>query len=88
MANRGRPTQIKRQRERARQERAKIKGARRAEAKTRRELTPSRPTDHDVDIVNMVPGPQEPPDWQREFLKEEEEQKEKEKELSESKDSN
>ena len=84
MANRGRPTQIKRQRERARQERAKIKDARRAEAKARREATPSRPTDHDADIVNMVPGPQEPPDWQREFLEEEQ----KAKETEESKNDN
>ena len=76
MANRGRPTQTKRQRERARMERSKMKDARRAEARARREATPPRPTDHDPDIAGMVAGPQEPPEWQREFFEEERKAKE------------
>ena len=76
MANRGRPTQTKRQRERARLERSKMKDARRAEARARREAAPPRPTDHDPDIAGIVPGPQEMPDWQREFFEEEQKAKE------------
>ena len=76
MANRGRPTQTKRQRERARLERSKSKDLRRAEARARREALPPRPTDHDPDIAGMVPGPQEQPDWQREFFEEEQKAKE------------
>lgn len=76
MANRGRPTQTKRQRERARLERAKLKDARRAEARARRAEAPPRPTDHDPDIEGMVAGPQEMPDWQREFFEEEKRAKE------------
>ena len=76
MANRGRPTQTKRQRERARQERARMKADRRAEAKVRRQETPPRPTDHDPDIAGMVAGPQEMPDWQREYFEEEKRAKE------------
>ena len=61
-----------------------MKDARRAEARARREAAPPRPTDHDPDIAGIVPGPQEMPDWQREFF--EEEQKAKEAaELEESK---
>ncbi len=71
MANRGRPTQTKRQRERTRQEKARIKAERRAEAKLRRQDAPPRPTDHDPDLEGMVAGPQEMPDWQREFFEEE-----------------
>ena len=71
MANRGRPTQTKRQRERARLERSKMKDLRRAEARARREAAPPRPTDHDPDIAGIVAGPQELPDWQREFFEEE-----------------
>ena len=76
MANRGRPTQTKRQRERARLERSKMKDARRAEARARRDAAPPRPTDHDPDIAGIVPGPQELPDWQREFFEEEQKAKE------------
>ena len=76
MANRGRPTQTKRQRERARLERAKLKDARRAEARARRADAPARPADHDPDIAGMVAGPQEMPDWQREFFEEEKRAKE------------
>lgn len=76
MANRGRPTQTKRQRERARHERAKMKEARRVETRARRAEAPPRPTDHDPDIAGMVAGPQAPPDWQREFFEEEQKAKE------------
>ena len=76
MANRGRPTQTKRQRERARMERQKMKEARRADTRGRRETATARPTDHDPDIAGMVAGPQAPPDWQREFLEEEQKAKE------------
>ena len=76
MANRGRPTQTKRQRERARMERQKMKEARRAETRGRKAAEPDRPTDHDPDIVGMVAGPQAPPDWQQEFFEEEEKAKE------------
>ena len=76
MANRGRPTQTKRQRERARMERAKGKEARRADARVRRADAPDSPTDHDPDIVGFKPGPQEMPDWQREFFEEEQRAKE------------
>jgi hypothetical protein len=72
MANRGRPTQTKRQRERARLERAKMKDARRTEVRARRAEAPPRPADYDPDVVGMVVGPQAPPDWQREFFEEEE----------------
>ena len=76
MANRGRPTQTKRQRERARMEKAKGKEARRADARERRAGAPERPTDHDPDIAGFKPGPQEMPDWQREFFEEEQRAKE------------
>ena len=76
MANRGRPTQTKRQRERARMEKAKGKEARRAGARVRRADAPNRPTDHDPDLVGFKPGPQEMPDWQREFFEEEQRAKE------------
>lgn len=76
MANRGRPTQTKRQRERKRLERSKMKDVLRAENKARRDAAPSRPTDHDPDIAGMVAGPQELPDWQREFFEEEKKAKE------------
>ena len=76
MANRGRPTQTKRQRERARMERQKMKEARRSEVRARKSDEPARPTDHDPDLVGMVAGPQEMPDWQREFYEEEQKAKE------------
>jgi len=76
MANRGRPTQTKRQRERARIERAKMKDVRRADNRERRSSAPPRPTDHDPDIAGLKPGPQEMPGWQREFFEEEKRAKE------------
>ena len=53
-----------------------MKESRRADARARREAAPPRPTDHDPDIAGMVPGPQEMPDWQREFFEEEQKAKE------------
>ncbi len=76
MANRGRPTQTKRQRERARMERQKMKEVRRSEVRARKSDGPARPTDHDPDLEGMVAGPQEMPDWQREFFEEEQKAKE------------
>lgn len=53
-----------------------MKEARRSEARSRRAAAPPRPTDHDPDIAGIVPGPQDPPDWQREFFEEEQKAKE------------
>lgn len=61
MVNRARPTQNKRERERAKQEKQKHKLARRAEAKVRRATTGPRPTGEDPDIAGIVPGPQPSP---------------------------
>jgi hypothetical protein len=58
---RSRPTQNKRARERARQEKQQAKAARRAEAKTRKVNTPTAPGDEDPDIAGIVPGPQPSP---------------------------
>jgi hypothetical protein len=59
MASRSRPTQLKRQRERAQAERRNQKEARRQEAKARKAATP-RPYGggEDPDIAGIVPGPQ------------------------------
>ena len=76
MANRGRPTQTKRQRERKRIEVQKTKEARRAEVKARKAEAGPRPTNFDPDLEGMEAGPQEMPDWQREFFEEEKRAKE------------
>ena len=76
MANRGRPTQTKRQRERERMARQKMKQGRRAERGERKASAPARPSDHDPDVAGMVAGPQTQPDWQREFFEEEQKAKE------------
>lgn len=68
MATRGRPTQQKRQRERARQEQRKIKDARRQEAKERRESLPAPPAGVDPDLEGIVAGPQPLSEWQEEGL--------------------
>ncbi len=60
--NRSRPTQLKRERERAKLERRKEKDARRAEAKARRTAEPRRAGNEDPDIAGIVPGPQPPRD--------------------------
>ena len=56
-----RPTQNKRARERARQEKQQAKAARRLEAKTRKANTPTPAGDEDPDIAGIVPGPQPSP---------------------------
>ena len=53
-----------------------MKEARRTEIRARRAEAGPRPTDHDPDIEGMRPGPQEIPDWQREFFEEEQKAKE------------
>ena len=58
MANRSRPTQLKRQRERAKAERRTQKQARRMEAKARRATSDRLPGDEDPDIAGIRPGPQ------------------------------
>ena len=65
MANRGSPTQMKRHRERARQERQKLKGARRLEAKARRGTAAPPPPGEDRDLAGIRPGPQPLADWQK-----------------------
>ena len=59
MANRSRPSQQKRHKERARQEKQKIKFERRQEAKINRSSSPRQPGE-DPDIAGIVPGPQPP----------------------------
>ena len=56
-----RPTQNKRARERARQEKQQAKAARRLEAKTRKASNPAAAGDEDPDIAGIVPGPQPSP---------------------------
>lgn len=61
MANRSRPSQQKRHKERARQEKQKLKFERRQEAKvSRANSSPRQPGDIDPDIAGIVPGPQPP----------------------------
>jgi hypothetical protein len=68
MANRSRPSQQKRHKERARQEKQKMKAERRQEAKLMRANSgPRQPGDVDPDIAGIVPGPQPSP-WGDEDL--------------------
>jgi hypothetical protein len=69
MANRSRPTAMKREREKARMERQKQKTARRLEAAARRATTPVRQGEEDPDIAGIRPGPQPHP-WADEFPEE------------------
>ena len=57
MGNRGRATFAKRQREIARQERARDKAAKRVERKETK-TKPDRQAEVDPDIAGIVPGPQ------------------------------
>ena len=87
MATRGRPTQQKRQKERARQEQRKIKDARRQEAKDRKAAAPQPLTGVDRDLDGIVAGPQPLTEWQQEGLAafeaaEEEEEEETEKQAA------
>ena len=56
-----RPTQNKRARERARQEKQQHKAARRLEAKSRKGGASSAGSGEDPDIAGIVPGPQANP---------------------------
>jgi hypothetical protein len=56
MTNRSRPTQAKRAREKALQEKRQQKAARRQDAKDRKDTGPGHP-----DIADIVPGPQPHP---------------------------
>jgi hypothetical protein len=58
MANKGRATFAKRQKEIARQERAREKAAKRIERKEAKAKLDRRATDEDPDIAGIVPGPQ------------------------------
>lgn len=61
--NRARPTQLKRERERAKKERQQKKLARRAESKARREAAPLSGLQRlDQEIAEIRPGPQPPPE--------------------------
>ena len=53
-----RPTQNKRARERARQEKQQQKAARRLETKNHRPVRPAGENGEDPDIAGIVPGPQ------------------------------
>lgn len=56
-----RPTQNKRARERAKQEKQQLKAARRLEAKQRKASNPAAPAGEDPDIAGIIPGPQPSP---------------------------
>ncbi len=58
MANRGRATFAKRQKEIARQERAREKAAKRLERKEQKGKVERNASDVDPDIAGIVPGPQ------------------------------
>jgi hypothetical protein len=61
MTSRSRPTQAKRAREKALQEKRQQKAARRQDAKERKESSPGRADGIDPDIAGIVPGPQPHP---------------------------
>ena len=72
MANKGRTSFAKRQKEIARQERAREKAAKRVERKEAKEKEgPKGPAEVDPDIAGIVPGPQPLP---YDLLEEEKEQ--------------
>ena len=56
-----RPTQNKRARERAKQEKQQMKAARRLEAKQRKASSPTSGGGEDPDIAGIIPGPQPSP---------------------------
>jgi hypothetical protein len=61
VVQKSRPTQNKRARERARQEKQQQKAARRLEAKQRKASAPGPASGEDPDIAGIVPGPQPSP---------------------------
>ena len=78
MAQRSRPTLMKREREKARMEKQKLKEARRADRTER----PTNRADGgiDPDIAHIQPGPQPLADWQIELQQQEEKDREKSEE--------
>jgi hypothetical protein len=70
MAQKSRPTLMKREREKARVEKQKMKEARRADRSQRVVERPSDGTD--PDIAHIKPGPQPLADWQLEVEEENE----------------
>lgn len=62
MAKNSRPTFLKRQKEKARQEKQKEKAVRRTEAKERKANSPRPAGAEDPDIAGIVPGPQPLPE--------------------------
>jgi hypothetical protein len=70
MAQKSRPTLMKREREKARVEKQKMKEARRADRSQRVVERPSDGTD--PDIAHIKPGPQPLADWQVELEEENE----------------
>jgi hypothetical protein len=64
MANRSRPTLQKREREKAKQERQRVKELRRQEAKERRAVPLQHAPGEDPDLAGIKPGPQPLADWQ------------------------
>lgn len=63
MANRSRQTFLKRQKERARQEKQRLKAEKRAQRKEEKDATPTAALGVDPDIAGIVPGPQ-PQSWE------------------------
>jgi hypothetical protein len=61
MANRARPTQAKRVREKALQEKRQQKAAKRQDAKERKDHRGPNAEGEDPDIAGIVPGPQPHP---------------------------
>jgi hypothetical protein len=61
VANRTRPTLEKRAKERARQEKRKLKDERREQAKQQKASNPRQEGVEDPDIAGIVPGPQPNP---------------------------
>jgi hypothetical protein len=59
--NNSRPTQLKRQRERAQAEKRQQKAQRRLESKDSKNDRPRGPGDEDPDIAGIKPGPQPSP---------------------------
>ena len=72
MAQRSRPTLMKREREKARMERQKMKEARRADRSQRPNERAANGAD--PDIAHIKPGPQPLADWQVELQEEETEE--------------
>ena len=70
MTSRSRPTQAKRAREKALQEKRQQKAARRQDAKDRKDA-PNRADGIDPDIAGIVPGPQPHPFLDDDELEEE-----------------